>query len=132
MSAAEDRSAEIRERALAAEAAAALRATLADQAAAGEGSTIYASGRPKYWHITSWEKLPGFTRTVAGSTRARSQPPTTTYTHDLLPGWTYEADELPELLRDLDNLAAGRGQPVLPTRGPGKPRGPALQKVLPL
>lgn len=106
----------------AAQAAAALRRYKADPASAGACSTIYGSGRPKWWHIIEWPSLPGFSRTHAGS--SRSPTVTITFAHALLPGWEYAEDEWDELLGDLDNLAAGRGQPTVATRpsSPARPR----------
>ena len=96
-------------------AAALLRAGQADRAMRGACSTTFMDARPKYWHRHEWANLPGFVKTIEGSTRNRTKQPVTTYSHRLLPGWEYDTSELWELLQDLDNLAAGRGWPTSAT-----------------
>lgn len=98
--------------------------TILDRLAAGgpkpkKAGVVMASGRPRYWHFNTYEEAPGLHRVKAGSTRANAKPETTTYFHDLLPRWEYERGELREMLDDLENLAAGKGQPKTATRKAG-------------
>lgn len=112
-------------------AALALRAVL-DKTAPMPKSTeqMHLTGRPKFWWMYRYAELPGLVRVHAGSTRTDKVE--VTYTHDLLPGWEYLPSELREMVEDLNNLAAGKGQPAAPTRGPGskpppKPKPAAAQ-----
>lgn len=89
---------------------------MADRRVGGEASTSFADARPKFLQVTTWSGLPGFRRTRSGSTRWNARPDVVTYTHDLLPGWEYARGELPELIQDLRNVAAGLGQPTEATR----------------
>jgi cytochrome P450 len=76
---------------------------------------IHADARPQYWWMYRWKHLPGLSLTLGGSTRSRkaSKP---AFTHDLLPRWEYLQRELPEMIDDLEALAAGKGQPTEATR----------------
>lgn len=96
-------------------AAAAIRTGQADPAAWGEARRTFLDGRPLFWQRSEWANAPGFVRTVAGSTRARTKAPVVTYSHRLLPGWEYAEYEMWELLQDLDALAEGRGWPTAAT-----------------
>ena len=96
-------------------AAAVIRAGQADRAALGECRATHMDARPEWFHRFEWAHAPGFVKTVAGSRRARTKPPVTTFSHRLLPGWVYEEHELWELLQDLDDLAAGKGWPTAAT-----------------
>lgn len=86
-----------------------------DARGGGECRTTYIDGRSECWRRHEWANLPGFSKTVGGSRRARTKPPVATFAHRLLPGWEYAGHELWELLQDLDDLAAGRGWPTAAT-----------------
>lgn len=73
--------------------------------------------RPKWWWHFRYPDLPGLRRIHEGSTR--SDKVEVTYTHELLEGWVYAPDELREMVDDLQAIADGKGEPTVPTRGPG-------------
>lgn len=100
------------ERLEAGESAEAIRASIADPAAAGGRRAVHVDlSRPRrgVWIVT-WERVPG----LSLDRGARE------YSHALLPGWTYSPRELrTEMLDDLDRLADDGGRPTEATRGPG-------------
>lgn len=115
----------------AAAAAAALRTALADTSKLARPTVAFGDARPRWVHICTWAELPGLTKIISGSTRARTAEPVAVFMHELLPGWEYAPHELEEMAGDLEALAAGKGQPTHPTRNP--PRAgdcPAQGKLL--
>lgn len=98
-----------RDRQKAREAAAAIRAAIADPAKAGERSTVHLDlSRPRrgVW-LATWANLPGFAFDIG----ARS------YSHALLPGWSYTPREMrTEMLEDLERYADTGEQPKVATR----------------
>jgi hypothetical protein len=97
-------------------AAAALRAVLDGTAPKPKiTGAAHADARPKFYWWHTYAALPGLTRITAGSTRANTKT-RVVYTHALLPEWEYLGRELPEMLEDLENLAAGKGPPKVATR----------------
>lgn len=107
-------------------AAAALRAVLDKEVPApGTVMECHMDGRPKWWWYFRYPDLPGLRRIHEGSTR--SEKVEVTYTHDLLSGWVYAPDELREMVDDLQAIADGKGQPTMPTRGPGSKPPPKAQ-----
>lgn len=98
-----------RARRQAADAAAGIRAAIADSKAAGERSTMHIDmSRPRrgIW-LHTWSNLPGLTLD-AGQLL---------YSHVLLPGWEYTPAELrTELIPDLEHFAETGEQPKVATR----------------
>lgn len=98
------------ERAIAAEAARALRAALDDPATTGTRSSMHVDlARPRrgeWW--TTWANLPGFVQ-VNGR-----------YRHECLPGWEYARSEIrAEMIPDLEALAERGVRPTEATSGGG-------------
>ncbi|KAA5611607.1 hypothetical protein [Rhodovastum atsumiense] len=96
----------------AAEAAAQLRAALDSGQPLKAGAAMHIkAGRNSGWFLT----FPA----VSGLRRFHGQNGAA-YTHALLPAWEYQPAELREMLGDLEDLAAGKGQPTKETT-PVKP-----------
>lgn len=107
------------EREKARKAAAALRAALADPFARGESSTMHADlSRPRrgVW-ITTWSNLPGFVREQCSRSGL-------SYSHECLPGWSYQRSEIrSEMIPDLEALAERGERPTTATTpAPGQGR----------
>lgn len=97
------------ERALARQAAAALRAAIADPTTMGERTVMFVDyGSPRRGEcLTMWANLPGFIR-HSGSV----------YSHTCLPGWQYTRAEIKtELIPDLEALAERGQRPTQVTAG---------------
>lgn len=90
-------------------AANAIHAALLDPRTAGERGVIHVDMcRPRrgVW-LRTWTNIPGLMLDLG----------TKTYTHTLLPGWTYVASELrSEMIPDLEDFAATGRQPTKATR----------------
>jgi hypothetical protein len=97
------------DRVRAAAAAAALRASLADPAAAGKRMVAHfllARPRRGLW-LATWHNLPGLSCDLGRKA----------YAHALLPGWEYTVRELrTELIEDLERLAEHGERPTEATR----------------